>query len=84
MNARNALGAMLGLAEDRDIKQRALLVRPLPQNDERQDYLRATLSADPDGTLRAVFGDLSVRTITADRLPEREAIAVRAIRAAVP
>ena len=88
-----ALGAMLGLAEDRNIEQRALLARALPQNDERQDYLRATLKADPDGTLRAtplekqdssVFSGLAMADCLVIRPPHAPAAgegdAVRIIR----
>ena len=50
---RPAINAMLGLNTQNTLEQQALLAAPLPENDEREDYLRATLSIDQDGTRRA-------------------------------
>jgi len=44
------IAGLLGLpTEDRMLQAR--LETPLPANDHRQDYLRATLSRHPDGTM---------------------------------
>lgn len=48
-----ALEKMQGLKPAGDAKPSAVLAKPLPQNDRRQDYLRATLSHRKDGTLLA-------------------------------
>lgn len=48
-----ALAKMQGLAPDRSPAHHAVLATPLPANDRRQDYLRATLSYGPDGVLLA-------------------------------
>ncbi|HEV2551492.1 MAG TPA: gephyrin-like molybdotransferase Glp [Stellaceae bacterium] len=50
---RPAIEKMLGLERALPAPQRARLAVPLPANDRRQDYLRATLSRDADGTLLA-------------------------------
>ncbi len=54
---RPAMAAMLGETEEPETAETALLAADLPANDERQDYLRATLSRDAEGrtTVRA-FG----------------------------
>ena len=45
-----AIGRLLGLSGDGEAAEMATLGTDLPANDERQDYLRATLRAGPDGT----------------------------------
>ena len=51
--AKPALDRMSGLAEVFPTPLRARLKVALPENDQRQDYLRATLSRGADGTLEA-------------------------------
>jgi molybdopterin molybdotransferase len=41
---------MLGLPPQPEILPSARLLEPLPENDRRQDYLRASLSLAQDGT----------------------------------
>jgi len=48
-----AIAAMLGRAETGPKTERAALGRDLDPNDRREEYMRATLSRDADGTLRA-------------------------------
>lgn len=48
-----ALEKMQGLAPDQSPARHATLAKPLPANDRRQDYLRATLEHGPDGALLA-------------------------------
>jgi molybdopterin molybdotransferase len=48
-----ALNAMLGLEGHGTTEQRAVLAAPLPENDEREDYLRATIALGDDGSLMA-------------------------------
>jgi molybdopterin molybdotransferase len=48
-----AIEKMLGLERAEGTPRRARLAVPLPANDRRQDYLRATLSRDADGNLLA-------------------------------
>ncbi len=48
-----ALRRMLGIAGSGRPTRTAALAVPLPENDEREDYLRATLETDPEGNLRA-------------------------------
>ena len=48
-----ALRRMLGVAEKKHPAATATLAVPLPENDERQDYLRATLEHDEYGRLMA-------------------------------
>ncbi|TYC65618.1 molybdopterin molybdotransferase MoeA [Stappia sp. BW2] len=43
--------AMLGQGQEGSDTQRATLTAPLPENDRRQDYVRATLSTSEDGQL---------------------------------
>ncbi|MEE4013608.1 gephyrin-like molybdotransferase Glp [Roseibium sp. FZY0029] len=43
--------AMLGQTRESSAPQRATLAGPLPENDRRQDYVRATLSTAEDGQL---------------------------------
>ncbi|MGX1496836.1 molybdopterin molybdotransferase [Labrenzia sp. MBR-25] len=43
--------AMLGQTQESSAPQRATLAGPLPENDRRQDYVRATLSTAEDGQL---------------------------------
>ena len=51
---RPALARMLGLDDDaQPVAQRACLGADLRENDERQDYLRATLARDESGVLIA-------------------------------
>jgi molybdopterin molybdotransferase len=50
---RPAMAAMLGENDAAEPAERALLAAALPDNDERQDYLRATLSRDVAGRLLA-------------------------------
>lgn len=50
---RPALAALLGRRVDAHAEARALLGRDLPENDRRQDYLRAALAADPERGLVA-------------------------------
>jgi len=51
---RPAIAAMQGLDAPEDRPERAILARDLPENDERQDYLRATLTREADGRLLAL------------------------------
>lgn len=51
--AKPAIGAMLGVVRSECAEPTARLGRDLPANGERQDYLRATLARNPDGTLVA-------------------------------
>jgi molybdopterin molybdotransferase len=48
-----AIERLTGLAAESPAPLRARLAVPLPENDRRQDYLRATLARAPDGTLEA-------------------------------
>ncbi|MBL8834078.1 MAG: molybdopterin molybdotransferase MoeA [Rhodospirillales bacterium] len=48
-----AIAAMLGRAETGPKTERAALGRDLEPNDRREEYMRATLSRDAEGTLRA-------------------------------
>jgi molybdopterin molybdotransferase len=48
-----AIERLLGLASAEQPALRARLAVPLPANDRRQDYLRATLARSRDGTLEA-------------------------------
>lgn len=48
-----ALNAMLGLDDLSVVERRAILDTPLPENDERQDYLRASLTSTDDGSVVA-------------------------------
>jgi molybdopterin molybdotransferase len=48
-----AIYAMLGMENQGATEQHALLAAPLGENDEREDYLRATLRIDDDGTRHA-------------------------------
>jgi molybdopterin molybdotransferase len=48
-----ALRRMLGIVEKSRPAPTAILGAPLPENDERQDYLRATLDIDENGRLVA-------------------------------
>ncbi|MGO8919701.1 MAG: gephyrin-like molybdotransferase Glp [Stellaceae bacterium] len=48
-----AIERLSGLAAAEAAPLRARLAAPLPANDRRQDYLRATLTRAPDGTLEA-------------------------------
>ena len=48
-----AINVMLGLKNQGATEQHALLAAALGENDEREDYLRATLSIDDDGTRHA-------------------------------
>ena len=50
---RPALNAMLGSTSDDSITETANLTVSLPENDERQDYLRASLQRNADGALTA-------------------------------
>jgi len=51
---RPAINAMLGLENQGTTEQHAVLATPLGENDEREDYLRATLRIDDDGTRHAM------------------------------
>lgn len=88
---RAAVNAMLGLPPLPDVLPVARLLAPLPQNDRRQDYLRANLSLAGDGTqevtpfsrqdssmLRIVSQAdcLIVRPPFADALPEGAKVSV--------
>lgn len=48
-----ALNAMLGLSGHGTTERRAVLAASLPENDEREDYLRASLTEADDGSLLA-------------------------------
>ncbi len=48
-----AIAAMLGRSETAPTTVRAILGRDLEPNDRREEYMRAALSRDADGTLRA-------------------------------
>jgi molybdopterin molybdotransferase len=50
---RPAITAMLGAEAEVNRPLDAVLAEGLPENDERQDYLRATLSRGPGGVLQA-------------------------------
>ncbi len=50
---RPAIGRMLGRVGDGNIRLKAVLGADLAANDEREDYLRATLQRAPDGRLIA-------------------------------
>ena len=50
---RRAIHLMLGLRDGGTTEESAILAAGLSANDERQDYLRATLSRDPGGNLLA-------------------------------
>ena len=50
---RPAIHAMLGLESGSIAEQKALLAAPLGENDEREDYLRATLRVDEEGARHA-------------------------------
>ena len=51
---RPAIHAMMGLRNQEATQQNAHLAAPLGENDEREDYLRATLSVDNDGMRHAM------------------------------
>ena len=46
-----AINAMLGLYNSDSIYETANLSKPLPENDEREDYLRAKLERNKEGML---------------------------------
>jgi molybdopterin molybdotransferase len=46
---RPAMRAMLGLADTQPRFARAVLAAPMPENDRREDYVRARLATDPQG-----------------------------------
>jgi molybdopterin molybdotransferase len=48
-----ALGRLMGLHAAGPAPRTARLARPLPENDRRQDYLRAKLAPGADGVLEA-------------------------------
>ena len=50
---RPAINAMLGSNNQSAMEQHAVLAAPLPENDEREDYLRATLRIGHDGSRQA-------------------------------
>ncbi len=50
---RPAIAAMLGTKEGDPVLEPAILTRHLPMNDQREDYLRATLARDAEGRLTA-------------------------------
>ncbi|UEM23483.1 molybdopterin molybdotransferase MoeA [Skermanella mucosa] len=50
---RPALHRLLGLPAEEESRRTAMLGRPVKQNDQREDYLRASLSIGPDGELVA-------------------------------
>jgi molybdopterin molybdotransferase len=50
---RPALARLQGLTDLGEPQETAFLAQPLPANDRRQDYLRATLCCDDDGRLLA-------------------------------
>jgi len=54
---RPLMSAMLGIAETGRTTVGARLAAPLPENDQRQDYLRATAVRDTDGILRVTAFD---------------------------
>lgn len=51
---RPAIGAMLGLPAKQTIFEQAVLGVAMPDNQLREDYVRARLERDPDGKLIAV------------------------------
>jgi molybdopterin molybdotransferase len=51
------LARLTGRSEVAHVTERARLGRDLPANDERQDYLRATLTLGPDGPLASPLPD---------------------------
>jgi molybdopterin molybdotransferase len=48
-----AINAMLGSTSDDTIYESAELTKALPENDEREDYLRASIKRNSDGTIFA-------------------------------
>ncbi|NKB21952.1 MAG: molybdopterin molybdenumtransferase MoeA [Alphaproteobacteria bacterium] len=48
-----ALNALLGCTADDAVYETATLTKPLSENDEREDYLRATIDRNSDGSLTA-------------------------------
>lgn len=90
---RAAINAMLGLPPQPKILPCARLLAPLPQNDRRQDYMRANLSLAEDGTHEVMpfsrQDSSMLRTLTeADcvivRAPFADALAVGAMVRVMP
>lgn len=78
---RPAVEAMLGLGPDDAPKQTARLDADLGANDERQDYLRATLSTGPDGDrIATVFSKQDSAMLA--RFAHADCLVVRAPHAA--
>jgi molybdopterin molybdotransferase len=71
------LEKMQGLPQTASPARHAILARPLPANDRRQDYLRATLSQGPDGALVATPFDKQDSSMLAT-LAHADCLVVRA------
>jgi len=93
MFLRPAIDTMLGRALEPEPQPTALLGRDLPENDSREDYLRARLSYDPQGRLVATPFDrqdssmlsfLSKADCLVVRAPRAPAIKAGALVAIVP
>jgi molybdopterin molybdotransferase len=72
---------MLGLAPAEAATETAVLGRDLPGNDERADYLRATLTHRPDGRLVATPFDVQDSSMVA-YLAQADCLVIRAPHAA--
>jgi molybdopterin molybdotransferase len=68
--------ALSGMASAEHLRQSALLGRDVAANDQREDYLRATLSTDPDGRLVATPVDHQDSSLLG-RLARADALIVR-------
>ena len=77
---RPAMAAMLGEAAGLEASETALLAADLPANDERQDYLRATLSRDAQGRTTARAFDRQDSSMLAT-VAHADALIVRAPQA---
>jgi len=93
MFLRPAIDAMLGRVVEAEPQPTALLGRDLPQNDSREDYLRARLSHDAQGRLVAtpfekqdssMLSFLSKADCLVVRAPRAPAIKAGALVAIVP
>jgi len=73
---RPAIEAMLGCAGSSAVTGRARLGRALSQNDEREDYLRSTLSIDSNGELCATPFDVQDSSMLS-RLAQADCLVIR-------
>jgi len=81
MFLRPAIDTMLGRTLEPEPQPTALLGRDLPENDSREDYLRARLSYDPQGRLVATPFDRQDSSMLSF-LSKADCLVVRAPRAA--